>query len=449
MKGILRLDEVRPERHNWIWADRIARQELHFLAGRKDGGKSMMCAKIAADVSWGRDAITGEPGALSYLNPKQRPLQPMNVLYSAAEDTAGTMTRPRLEAQGARHAGIHLWRFRLPLQFEELADIIIEKSIDLVIMDPLASHLSGGVNRYGDTIRIVTDPLKELMEATNAACLVVDHVRKHVGPNAEPMDAVGGGSSGFPAACRCGFLFGKNPADDDQRVLSMIKHNVREKPLSMMFELDQVEVKIKYEENNKKLIFEDDNVPKLIFQGEDYFNPIRVVSNERGKLGRGRPADKRAQACEWLTQYLWEKLAAGDGSYPTLGTVVQEDALQAGMSYRTVRRAADDMKIIKSGKGGTGVTWSLPSAVIDMLTGEIDNDDRAPEPKADMVGEEPALKRMLDANPDPTDDKWERNKPAAAADDGKGDSEPSAEFDAEFDSFLANLEGGDDDATQA
>jgi hypothetical protein len=59
LKGLQRLDEVKPERHIWIWGDRIARHEIHFIAGKPDVGKGMMLAKIAADVSWGRDALTG------------------------------------------------------------------------------------------------------------------------------------------------------------------------------------------------------------------------------------------------------------------------------------------------------------------------------------------------------------------------------------------------------
>jgi hypothetical protein len=446
VKGLVRLDEVRPENHVWIWGDRIARKEMHFLAGRPDTGKGMMLAKIAADVSLGRDPLTGKLGARSVANPKQDPLRPMNVLYSAAEDSAGTMVRPRLEAQGARRDGIHLQRFRLPLDFAELTDIMIEKQIDLLIMDPLASHLSGGVNRYGDSIRMVTDPLKELLELTDAACIVVDHVKKNVSPNADPMTAVGGGSSGFPAACRMGFLFGRDPSDDEKAILGCIKHNIREKPMSMTYEIDTTEVEIKYPDaiTGEIVTYRNDNVPKLMPQGEDYFSPIKLVASDRVSIGRGRPADKRSQACEWLTGYLWRALQKGGSDYPVLGKQVQEDAMQFGMSYRTLRRAADDMKIVKSGRGGTNVTWALPQPIIDMLTGETESDHPADTPEvAQPPVEEPQLEKMLDQGDVPSGDptEWERNKKAE-------EPEVSPEFDAEFDSFLANL-GGDGDEPQS
>jgi len=38
-----------------IWGDRIFRKHLHYVAGRKDVGKGVITAQIAADCSQGRD----------------------------------------------------------------------------------------------------------------------------------------------------------------------------------------------------------------------------------------------------------------------------------------------------------------------------------------------------------------------------------------------------------
>jgi hypothetical protein len=443
VKGTVWLDDVKPENHHWIWGDRIARQEIHFIAGRPDVGKGTMLAKIVADVSWGRDAFTGEPGALSEMNPKQPPLKPMRILYSAAEDGAGTMVRPRLAAQGVRPRSVVMRRMRLPLDFELLADLVIEHDIDLVVIDPLASSLSGGIGRFTDAIRQVTDPLKELLEATNAAAIFVDHVRKRVGPNEDPLSAVGGASSGFPAACRMGFLFGTDPGDEDKAILSCVKSNIRPKPKeSLFYEMDSTEISFDWTDADTGVVerYENESVPKLVFSAEDYFSPIRLVSNEKGHVGRGRPADKRAQACEWLTTHLFAAMLKDDGSYPVPSKTVFEDALQFGMSNRTLRRAADQLKLVKSGKGGSKVTWALPDQIIEMLMGEVETTSNGPEVAQPPV-EEPALEQMLNdgINPSGDDTEWERNKPA---EDGKGESEPSAAFDQEFDSFLANLDDG-------
>ena len=103
------------------------------------------------------------------------------------------------------------------------------------------------------------------------------------------------------------------------------------------------------------------------------------------------------------------------------------------------------MKVVKSGKGGKGVTWSLPQAILDMLVGEPDEVEPDARGRRD-AGRGAALEGDARPGRQPVrrrPDEWERNKKPA---------EPtSAEFDAEFDSFLANLdgkkdEGGDDDA---
>jgi len=411
-KGLMRLDEVRPEHVEWIWAERIARTEIHFIAGRPDVGKGLIATKIAADISQGRDPFTNDI--------VQRP---MNILYSAREDSYGSMTRPRLEAQGANRQNIHLHRFRLPMQFEEMADIVVDKNIDLIVIDPLASHLSGGINRGSDNVRQVTDPLKELLEATGAACLVIDHTIKHVSRYADPITAVGGASSGFPAACRMGFLYGPDPGDDERRVLACIKHNIREKPMAMAFELDSVEVRFEFGDDGE--VYENDSVPKLILQGEDYYNPVQLVTGDRQQIGRGRPAERRSDACEWLTRYLWDAMnGVTSVGYPTSSEKIKEDALQRGMSFRTLRRAADDMKIVKSGKGGNArgaAKWALPKNILEMLVGEVD--DVASDPSAnptaenaevaEYIGEEPALKNLLDQGSKPyamEDEDLERNK---------------------------------------
>ena len=95
MSGLIKLGEVRPEEPEWIWAERIARGEIHFVAGKPDVGKGLMVAKIAADISTGRDPMTG-----------RQVQRPGRVLYSAREDSYGMMTRPRLEAAGVNTIGL-------------------------------------------------------------------------------------------------------------------------------------------------------------------------------------------------------------------------------------------------------------------------------------------------------------------------------------------------------
>src|SRR3954453_6393473 len=124
----IRLDRVKPERIEWLWRERIPKGVISVIAGRGHQGKGRLSAPTGGKAS--RAGV--------------------RVLYSAAEDSHGQMTRPRLEAAGVDMHNVLLWRFKLPKQWPELANIIVKHDIGLVVMDPLASHLSNGVSRHSD-----------------------------------------------------------------------------------------------------------------------------------------------------------------------------------------------------------------------------------------------------------------------------------------------------------
>ena len=369
-----------------IWGERIFRKHLHYIAGRKDVGKGVITAQIAADCSMGRD-----PGSDKQVR------KPIRVLYASHEDDYGSMTVPRMKAAGADMDMIEMTTYNLALQMKELAHEVTAGEFGLVIVDPLAAFLGNGVSRFNDSIRKVTTPLRDLMESTGCAFIAVDHVTKGVKPTSDPIDAVAGSSSGFGSACRMGFLFGIDPEDGDRRMLANVKHNICEERETLVFEMDSVDVEVERGKPDGTTELIEKSMPKLLEQGTEWIDPIRlVVGRKTGEHAMGRPADKQADACEWLTNYLFHSYSKAEGypDYPPKGTQVFEDAKIAGMAERTLRRAADAMHIVKSAKGGHNVTWRLPDEVIEMLTGVVG--DPVPEVAAEPV-EEPELKRMLDA----------------------------------------------------
>jgi hypothetical protein len=360
MSQPIRLDRVKPERIEWLWRERIPKGMISVIAGRADQGKGLLAAHIAAEAS--RAGI--------------------RVLYSAAEDSHGQMTRPRLEAAGVNMHNVLLWRFKLPKQWPELANIIVKHDIGLVVMDPLASHLSNGISRHSDNIRTVTDPLSELIEKTKTSVLIVEHTKKTSQRETEPLHMIGGTGSGLTAAARAAFLLGVDPRDEDRRVLACVKLNVREKPNALAFEMDT---------------FEHDRVgvvPKLVFDEElTAFDAMSMYRREKGSIGR--PPDKKAAAAEWLANYL---ALAGK---PVLSSVVFEDAKQYNMSGKTLRRAAADMKVVKDPPGGgPKVTWELPDHV-KKLMGMEDEPLPAPHPDANPDGD-------VDGEAPPSADDWDK-----------------------------------------
>lgn len=321
-----RASSVKPKKVSWLWRDRLPQGMIAVVAGKPDQGKGLFAAHVAAEVS-----------------------QTGNVLYSAIEDDAGMMTRPRLEAAGANLDNVLLWRFTLPQQAEELEAHVIAQDIRLVVVDPFAAHLVG-VSRHSDNIREVLTPLSGMAERTGCCVLIVEHALKRVSKDAHPLNAIGGSGSGLPAASRMAFVFGVDPADDERRILCTVKSNLCATPKPVAFEIDSEEIAIVGE------------VPSLVFQGECEFDARRLLQVESGDGKPGRRPDKRADACEWITNYL---AAAGQ---PVPSKVVMEDGKHHGMTARTLRRAADDMGVIRHpAGGGPKCTWDLSPEVKQAL----------------------------------------------------------------------------------
>jgi hypothetical protein len=329
--------DVQPEKIDWLWRRRLPRAMIAIVAGRPDQGKGLFAARVAADVT--QDEPVAEDTACG-----------LNVLYSAAEDSHGLMTRPRLEAAGARLDRITLWRFRLPMEWERLQYEVRMRDIGLLVMDPMASHLGGGISRHSDNIRTVIDPLTALIEETGTSVLIVEHALKRISANGDILNVIGGSGSGLTAAARAAYVFGLDPNDDDHRVLAKAKFNIGPSPAPLDFTLDVDEQEI-------------GEIPFLeVGEERDGFDPMSMFTKPKGSNPVGRPPDKRADAAEWLTNYIW---AYGK---PVPAGLLQEDAKQRQISTKTLRRAADDMGVVKNPPGGgRNCTWDLPDEIKQAL----------------------------------------------------------------------------------
>lgn len=334
-------EDVTPKKVDWLWDERIPRGMISIVAGRPDQGKGLFSVFLGSLLS----------------------KQGENVLHSAIEDSHEVMTVPRYKAAGAVLKRIHLFRFMIPSMQAELDAYVREHNISLVVMDPVAAHLSNRVSRHSDNIREVLSPLARMCEETGCAVLMIEHALKKIPAGSDPLNAIGGSGSGLPAAARMAFLLGKNPDDDDERMLSPVKNNLRDKPKTRVFDVD-TEVIDFFDPKTGEIV--EDEVPFLLMHDDEVeFDPMRLFERKRddGSSVGGRPPDKREAAAEWLTNYL-----AHRGGGPIKSTLVMEDAKQYGIATKTLRNAATDIGIVKIPPGGgRNVTWSLSDEVIDML----------------------------------------------------------------------------------
>lgn len=330
----------------WLWRDRIPAGMLSLVAGRPGVSKSLFLAYLAAEVS-----RKGE------------------VIFSNREDPLNEVVRPRLEAAGGNLDRIAFYSPTLPDDIAALRAMVVRRKAKLLVLDPAAAHLS--VSIYNDQhVRQALSPLAVMAAETGCAVVFNHHTVKYVSSRSHALQAVGGPAGGLGGASRAVFIFGEDPHDQDQRILAAAKFNLGPSPKAVVWEIEDYEF---YDDDDRlvgstgRLVFVEDNRD---------INPIALVTANvtGGKIGK--PAEKREEAAEWLTNYL----CLG----PRPRNDIRDDAARVSISWGTLRRAAeDDVEVVsyrdeKNRPAGAKrglYMWRLPDGHPSLiLTGEEDDD---------------------------------------------------------------------------
>ncbi len=338
------LSGVEPEEVSWLWPSWLALGKLALVDGDPGLGKSAMTLDLAARVSSGKAF------------PDDAECEPAGVVLLSAEDGLADTIRPRLDAAGADTSKIlalatvpdeegHDRLLSIP---EDL--LLIEKGIRrvgarLVVVDPLMAFLSGDTNSHRDQdVRRALAPLAGLAEKTGAAVLVVRHLNKAAANN--PLYR-GGGSIGIIGAARMAFVVGKDPQDENRRVLASTKNNLAMPPSSLMFGLEEAE----------------SGSVKVNWLGQSKVSAKDILATPQDQ----EQADSRSEAVEFLEEVLVEG--------PVPAAQVKEEAEDAGISERTLARAKKTLGVMsyregESGSRGRGQwLWKLP--VVDLVDDDI------------------------------------------------------------------------------
>jgi hypothetical protein len=344
------LSGVVPEEVSWLWPSWLALGKLALVDGDPGLGKSAMTLDLAARVSAGKPFPDGAECGLA------------GVVLLSAEDGLADTIRPRLDAAGADTSRI-LSLATVPDEngHDRLLSIpedipLIEKGIRrvgarLVVVDPLMAFLSGDTNSHRDQdVRRALAPLAGLAERTGAAVLVVRHLNKAVANN--PLYR-GGGSIGIIGAARMAFVVGKDPQDEDRRVVAPTKNNLAMPPKSLMFGLEEVQ----------------SGSVRVNWLGHSEVSAKDVLATPQDQ----EHADARSEAVEFLNDIL------ADG--PVEASQIKEEAEDAGISERTLARAKKALGVVSYREGETGERgkgrwlWKLP--VVDLVDDDI-KDAREP-----------------------------------------------------------------------
>jgi hypothetical protein len=309
------IGQIQSRSLDWLWPGRLALGKLAILDGDPGLGKSLVTLDLCARLSRGRP-FPDNPTAPDWAA----------ALVLNGEDDAADTIRPRLQALDADEQRVFVWHagddldgrlLSLPSDTAVLDDALTRTRARLVVIDPIVAFLGPGVQITSDTsVRRALVPLAQLAQRHNTAVLMVRHLNKR--PAHSPLYR-GGGSIGFLAACRSGWLIARHPLAPEQCVLAPLKNNLAPPQPSLAYQLGKGVA----------------NDLSLSWLGPTEWTAAQLLARTPLSSPRRLSAHERARA--FLANYL------KDG--PRSSREVWAAALPLGFAERTLHRVKQELGI--------------------------------------------------------------------------------------------------------
>ena len=338
---VTRASKIVPRAVRWLWQDLVPLGELTLTAGREGVGKSAVVLDVGSMTTQGQ--LDGDLEG-----------QSRAVLVAATEDSWEHTIVPRLIAAGAdldrvlRVDVVDVDGFdgdlSLPGDLSELAEIVSEEDVALVIVDPLMSRIGANLDTHKDAeVRRALEPLKRFADSTGVAVVGLIHLNK--GQDADPLNRVMG-SKAFTAVARSVLLVAEDTADEtgQRRLLGQIKSNLG--PVSASTEAFTLE---------PKPVGDRIEAPRVVWH-DPVDRPIARLLGDSDPPGvENRTAVD--SAVSWLCDYLLEHGA-------THSETVKDHAERAGIHVSTLQRATKVVGVVVDNTRTTPrrTVWSLPDA---------------------------------------------------------------------------------------
>jgi hypothetical protein len=357
--------DLKPQPVRWLWHGWLALGKLHILAGAPGQGKTTIALAFAATVtSGGRwpDGSRCEPG---------------NVLVWSGEDDPADTLLPRLLAAGADKSRVYFVsgsRVNGELDsFDPARDMATLQAeaarigdVRLIIVDPVVSAVTGDSHKNTETRRAL-QPLVDLAASMGAALVGITHFSKG-GQGGDPTQRVVG-SVAFTAVARVVLVAAKVKSEegDNRRILARSKSNIGPDEGGFEYHLEQSE-------------------PLPGIHASYVAWGASVEGTARELLTDPNEQDDEASAQDAAADFLRQVL--GDDVVPS--KMVESEAKEAGIAWRTVRRASDELGVKKRKGDGGKWYWSLPklSNLSNMSNvGNVDNLDNMTPPVNQGGGE--------------------------------------------------------------
>lgn len=329
----------------WLWRDWLACGKLHLLAGAPGQGKTTIALSLAATVTSGGHWPDGSRCPVGSA-----------LIWSGEDDPADTLA-PRLKAMGADMdrvyfvSGARVDGEEQP--FDPARDLIqlaaaVERigDVRLIVVDPIVSAVAGDSHKNTE-VRRAMQPLVDMAAAAGAAVVGITHLSKGTAGR-DPTERVTG-SIAFTAVVRVVLMAAKVKGEDgeDRRILARSKSNIGPDNGGFVYSLEQTEA-----------------IPGVQASAVRWGEAIEGTARELLADSETDRDDDEGSAKGRAEAWLIELLAGGAIS----SKQVQSDAKEAGLSWATVRRAADSLNVarIKDGLRG-GWYWRINDRLRDQV----------------------------------------------------------------------------------
>jgi putative DNA primase/helicase len=336
---------VTPVPINWQWNGWLAAGKLHLLAGAKGTKKTTIAIDLAARMTSGSKWPDGTPETT-----------PGDVLLWSGEDDFNDTLLPRFLVAGGDPKRIHFISGMLEegkrRPFDPARDIpvLIEAArqllnLRMMIVDSVVSAVAGDSHKNAE-VRRGLQPLVAFAAETRCSVLGLTHFTKGT-TGRDPVERVTG-SLAFAAQARVVLVTAKPAEINGKCRLVRAASNIG--PDGGGFE---------YASGQQLLTGYDFSALRVLW-GARLEGPARELLNvvEQPEGGE-RPAPRRDMATEFLQTIL------ADG--PVATNQIRANAVDAGIAWRTVERAAADLGVFTARVGGLGDKggwqWRLPDDV--------------------------------------------------------------------------------------
>lgn len=333
----IRMSDIRTEKLEWLWPDKIPAGNITLFGGQPGCGKSIVLLDIVSRTTTGKDWADGSKNTAG----------PRDVLLLASEDGEADTIKPRLIAAGADMSRIIVIR-RVLMEppdgdkgkgkskhaFQLDGDILTLKNalkansgVALVALDPISAFFGNSDPNKDKEIRPVMEAIADAMEGTKCAFIGIIHNNKR--GDADSISKILGASSVVGVA-RAVWGFGYDADDKTLRHMLLVKGNLSEKRTGMSYKLVNTAIKLDYGE--------EDGQPVCDWQGETDEDADDMLAKKREKAKNGSP-ELKSDAAQMM---LKRELANGWKLLRDLHRIRERE----GISESTMKRARYTLGVI-------------------------------------------------------------------------------------------------------